>query len=110
MVPADLPALVESEPHSHTAFSALLPQSFLLVLGAQVWFGQPPGKDGAAGAMTAEEEAPTGCANTFRMKSGVPKWGRRPASVPPVTKQRAAPTHPCPLLQDHSDLVTGRAT
>lgn len=59
MVPADLPALVESKPHTHTAFGALLPQRSLLVLGAQVWFGQPPGNNGAAGAMTAKEEAPT---------------------------------------------------
>lgn len=55
---ADLPALVKSEPHTHTALDALLPQSSLVVLGAQVWFGQPPGKDGAPGVMTAEEEAP----------------------------------------------------
>ena len=56
--PADLPALVKSEPHTHTALGALLPQSSLVVLGAQVWFGQPLGKDGAPGVLTAEDEAP----------------------------------------------------
>ena len=54
-LPADLPALVKSEPHTHTALDALLPQSSLVVLGAQVWFGQPPGKDGAPGVLTAED-------------------------------------------------------